>query len=83
LFNYPQRSFLLYLMGREPHSQIGMQGMRNLGTLSHTQPDVAIKSLPAGLKEPGGRGSRKNVRGRGDGGLINKVKSQGTCELRG
>lgn len=41
--------------------------VRELGTLGHTW-GFSIKSLPSGLIEPCGRGGRRIVKARGDGG---------------
>ena len=44
-----------------------IQRVRDLKTLSPKMV-VSIKSLPLGLREPFGRGDRKSLRARGDGG---------------
>jgi hypothetical protein len=45
----------------EIHSQINMERVRDLGTLSRKW-DISIKSLLSGLREPCGRGGRKSIK---------------------
>lgn len=51
---------------RDPHPD-NVQTVRELGTFSSGW-EVSIKSLPSGIRELRGRGGRKNVQARGDGG---------------
>ena len=51
---------------RDPHPD-NVQTVRELGTFSPGW-EVSIKSLPSGIRELCGRGGRKNVQARGDGG---------------